>query len=269
MGIHKIAPKLHNSPTVLKLHSQMSYQLNCSVYAMSTRATCQQAAQRKEDSNVKTQQASGMVLRYILPRYRWGHRDIQIYSECGPPPGPYYSGNGRYLMTAGLVSRQDWFPTSGQFFSCKVDPLLVLQVELTYSLMDCVLFTYSLQCIMSHVLYERHMYEGSEAKKDPKRVIWSHVEETDEIDIGGCNRHKSEMADGGAKFLAKMRKADKKAAELHPEKERSNHETEQLHEQLWRGTEESQFYKREAEYLSMEYEKLHLHSELDKLCTLE
>ena len=113
---------------------------------------------------MKTQQASGqtkMVLRYILPRYRWGHRDIQIYSECGPPPGPYYSGNGRYLMTAGLVSRQDWFPartgfppglvsrqdwfpTSGQFFSCKVDPELVLQVELTYGLMDCVLFTYSL-----------------------------------------------------------------------------------------------------------------------------
>ena len=65
-------------------------------------------------------------------------------------------------------------------------------------------------------------------------------------DANRFNRHKSEVADGGAEFLAKMREADKKAAELHLEKERRDHEMEQLHEQLWRGTEDSQFYKREA-----------------------
>ena len=85
-------------------------------------------------------------------------------------------------------------------------------------------------------------------------------------------RARGEMADeeerDETEFLVRLREAEERTAGLLLEKEKNYRERDQLREQLRKVTEDSQFYKREAENLSAECEKLQLRSELDKLRAL-
>ena len=64
--------------------------------------------------------------------------------------------------------------------------------------------------------------------------------------------------------MVRLRAAEERMAELLLEKEKNDREKDQLREQLRKVTEDSQFYKREAENLSAECKKLQLRSELDQ-----
>ena len=85
--------------------------------------------------------------------------------------------------------------------------------------------------------------------------------------VADARRYK--CARGEAEFLVRLRGAEERTVELLLEKEMNDREKDQLREQLRKVTEDCQIiYKREAENLSAECEKLQLRSELDKLRAL-